>query len=268
MKTIERIQRIALGTFEVENPELTISDPCYSKGTWCSGILKKVKTGTWNSEVLIFNNSLTGWGQRNAELIAYHNDYTLKPKWSNTKIDVGVDSGQAGIFANYPDEPDDYSWYRKICNITLESKYSAGVISDGTVSSSGFGDGAYRCLVQRNSNKIVAVKIVFIDSVDIPSKENLDFSLNSQASDFTDCIPGFKLCDGSFNHDYSVTKDNYIYSKYFVCHCDQIMIYNEFLAFSKDYSTKKKAEAAWIKKYKIIAENTPVNPMVNDKRNK
>lgn len=41
-----------IGTFELTNGSVIISDPCYKKGTWCQGKLENVKTGTWNTVVI------------------------------------------------------------------------------------------------------------------------------------------------------------------------------------------------------------------------
>jgi hypothetical protein len=96
-----------------------------------------------------------------------------------TTIDVGVDSGQAGIFdkssfkndsliekdpefhhAYRRDKPGG-RWYAACCDITL-SEEEAGVLLGGVVSTSGYGDGGYDCFVVKSGDEVVAVKIVFI----------------------------------------------------------------------------------------------------------
>ncbi len=82
------------------------------------------------------------------EIICLSNEY-FKPgdlaliDWKELKFDIGVDSGQCGIFdyEKYPDTEADYDnvegFYRKCCDITLGSK-PFGPIDFGFVSSSGF----------------------------------------------------------------------------------------------------------------------------------
>ncbi|WP_433957783.1 hypothetical protein [Cytobacillus horneckiae] len=54
-------------------------------------------------------------------------------------------------------------WYIRICDLTLETKESAGITKGGVVSSSGYGDGGYELFTIRDENdSVVAIKIVFI----------------------------------------------------------------------------------------------------------
>ena len=59
-----------------------------------------------------------------------------------------------------PPEPT-RDWYEVCCDKSL-SNYGAGVIRNGCVSSSGYGDGGYQTLVAKNSKgKVVGVKLVY-----------------------------------------------------------------------------------------------------------
>ena len=91
-------QLISLGKFEVVSPVLRISDPCYDKKTWCAGTVKKVKRGTWKAQVLKIDQE-DNWGNRCRKLIAVHSSFNRsKVTIQKLNIDVGVDSGCAGIF--------------------------------------------------------------------------------------------------------------------------------------------------------------------------
>jgi hypothetical protein len=187
-----------LGTFKVTSGKLRVSDPCYERDTWCAGVLDKVRNGIWNGHVVRVDESCDVWGGiRNAELHAYHSDLNKLPdRWTKTKIDVGVDSGQAGIFDEdkYPQgkhEPErmkefnegkfnaSFDEFYEACGVQTLGKYgadngdgyyasninfkSAGVVNDmGVVSTSGYGDGGYSCYVYKQHGEVVAVKIVFI----------------------------------------------------------------------------------------------------------
>jgi hypothetical protein len=59
-----------------------------------------------------------------------------------------------------PFREDGDKWYEKICHFTLvEPQW--GLYDTGVVSSSGIGDGGYRCLVAKHKGKIVGIAIDF-----------------------------------------------------------------------------------------------------------
>lgn len=177
-----------LGSFELTQPTIRVSDPCYDRDVWCCGTIEKCMVGTWEAGVLYSDEG--PWGKRvsiiairhketgpafssvNNRAICSMNEYR---GWSHQLFEVGVDSGQAGffddqfyrddaVFAGYPDPEHDFDevWYSHICDITL-SEANAGVIPHGAVSSSGYGDGGYDCYAHRNKNgDIDFAFIVFI----------------------------------------------------------------------------------------------------------
>ena len=157
--------------FNVTSGKMVCSDPCYEIPTWCQGIVENVKNGKWDSGIATSDEG--AWGERISHLWVYHIDAIAK----NPKIlreveqfnghllpfDFGVDSGQFGFFDfdNYRNDEsakdlkkynfgNDFNspkesgeeWYRACCKITLD-KESWGVLPNGAVSSSGFGDGSY-----------------------------------------------------------------------------------------------------------------------------
>ncbi len=114
--------------------KVVVSDPCYTRGTWCMGTLDNVKPGPYRTS-LTYTDQTAGWGTRVAELIVAHethivNDRTVSDNWEKTDIHVGVDSGQAGVFCDtiYPQgETGEYdekgSFYSECCNATLGEGY-------------------------------------------------------------------------------------------------------------------------------------------------
>lgn len=152
-----KLEQIKIGEFEVTGDVLTVSDPCYEPGTWCMGHILDVKPGMWEAHIGMCHDKR--WGNRVAYLAAYHKncpDKKLLTEYS-APFEVGVDSGQAGIFdrAHYQDasvvaplpDPIDNTdpWYSACCHQTLETEHRAGVIPYGVVSRSGMGDGGYSC---------------------------------------------------------------------------------------------------------------------------
>lgn len=149
-------------TIELGN-EVIVSDPCYTRGTWCSGTINGVKPGTYRT-------SLEYMDDRVSELKVIHeskNDY--RAKWEIQDFEVGVDSGQAGVFDSsiYPhgetgDSEDLNTFYGKCCQAT---RYNQGgsVAGKGFVSSSGWGDGGYQCYVAKDKNgSIYGIRIIYI----------------------------------------------------------------------------------------------------------
>lgn len=155
--------------FQITKGEMVISDPCYELGTWCQGTAD-VLNGTWVAIPIYFDG-------RVARLVAYHKETIANnPAELQRLLDMdfddelpfefGVDSGQLGFFdkSTYRDdasvkdlesydfgdsfdEEDGDLWYRVVTNQTIEmvdGKYkNFGVIPNGCVSSSGWGDGSY-----------------------------------------------------------------------------------------------------------------------------
>jgi len=165
--------------------EVMVSDPCYSDETWCQVKLKDVLPGGYLTTVKKTND--TYWGNRCSVLLAVHENYVEDTlTWRNYPGEVGVDSGQAGIFSMSSYKNDDIAssitspdktydgrpftlgvkdrpgdeWYEKMCQFTL-SPESWGSYDTGVVSSSGIGDGGYRCLVAKHKGKIVGIVIDF-----------------------------------------------------------------------------------------------------------
>jgi hypothetical protein len=170
--------------FEVTSGEIVCSDPCYDLDTWCQGIVK-ARNGKWIAEVEISDEG--SWGKRIAELKIYHSDIADKFLSEMGKIDLlnfsaGVDSGQFGFFdrgtyrnddsvsdlvkydfgANYVKDESGDEWYRACCYITLEHE-QFGVLPNGAVSSSGFGDGSYDVFGAKDENgEYIYLHVVFI----------------------------------------------------------------------------------------------------------
>ena len=167
-----------IGAFVIESGTLRVSDPCYDIDTWCAGDLENVKNGMWDA--LVVKSDEGDWGVRCAELIIVHEDFKMPVDfdidWEAADIEVGVDSGQAGFFDKkfYKDdsviEESHYGSYEfdcdgafySACGSHTLSPLGAGVIRNGAVSSSGYGDGGYKCEYFMEDDEIVAARIIFI----------------------------------------------------------------------------------------------------------
>jgi len=189
------LKTIEVGSFKVVSGKVRITDPCYSLDTWCAGTVDKVAHGTWN--VIARMGSEKGWGERVWELEAVFVDSGLADHpWKDLPFEVGVDSGQAGIFdlkyyrddsvvpenAELPYWMDEErmkergsgeKWYGMCCEVSYKEEdgkrgqLCAGIVPYGVNSSSGYGDGGYRAYVKRNdAGYAVELKIVFISDED------------------------------------------------------------------------------------------------------
>ena len=84
--------------------KVMVSDPCYGLGTWCQGVLENVLPGQYDCNVEYSDEG--DWGTRVSAIEVTHVNYdrcALDEELE--KFEVGVDSGQAGIF--------DYEYYAK-----------------------------------------------------------------------------------------------------------------------------------------------------------
>lgn len=176
-----------VGLFRVRSGRLVVTDPCYSRDTWCQGVLDNVRDGVWEAYVAYSDEK--DWGVRVAVLTAYYDTTPPEePKWERQQFEVGVDSGQAGIFDfdKYPEDPSDTPFYDECCDLTL-SDASVGVLDFGVVSSSGFGDGGYRCETAQDADgHIIAVRITFIGDDDDIDEDGIEVDYSDDYEDIED----------------------------------------------------------------------------------
>lgn len=161
-----------------------VSDPCYTDDVWCKTRLTDVYPGEYN--VSVEKSDEGSWGNRVSRLTVIHKGYIMEcedeSNWEEHS-EIGVDSGQAGIFCEssyrndeivesittpevdfvlpYNDSPGD-AWYEKVCKFTL-SNTQWGMYDTGVVTTSGYGDGGYPLDVVRNDDgEIVGMRITYI----------------------------------------------------------------------------------------------------------
>lgn len=173
--SLDQVTDIPVGIFNINSPNILVTDPCYEKGTWCQGNINNAKTGKWYAQASFSNEKV--WDTRVSSLQIFHEGLSFRQlpdmDWKKQKATIGVDSGQAGFFQseryheNGRGDFDDHdSFYGQICEMTLSSK-QAGVIDYGCVSSSGFGDGEYTLeTIEDKDKKTVAARIIFISCED------------------------------------------------------------------------------------------------------
>ncbi len=145
---------VHVGTFRCESGTLRVTDPCYEPGTWCAGSIGDCRTGEWAA--VITRQDYGDWGRRVRRLTVAHTDGGTGDE-QQAKFEVGVDSGQAGVFDAAQFTTRDYDRWCRLSN-------PAGAQRHGVVSSSGFGDGGYACTYRRDADgKCFEISITFID---------------------------------------------------------------------------------------------------------
>lgn len=168
-----------VGTITLSD-KVRVTDPYYDIDTWCAGTLDNVLPGKFECS---YNQDTKKWFnggnyERVTSIEVHHKDYPYIEASEYMKdIDVGVDSGQAGIFdfemfsdVCSDDELKD-RFYNEVCDLTVLETQKLGkgyiiipcgntIYNKGLVSASGDGDGSYACFVGRNDEgQIVAIKI-------------------------------------------------------------------------------------------------------------
>jgi hypothetical protein len=159
--------------------KVRVSDPCYDNDVWCKTMLTGVLPGEY--EVTVGRSDDVSWGNRISQLQVVHKDYKHKNLVWDEHSEIGVDSGQAGVFCestyrndqvdidtpkhdftlSFNDKSGD-AWYEKMCKFTLSGE-GWGAYETGVVTSSGYGDGGYPLEIVREDNGyIVGMRITYI----------------------------------------------------------------------------------------------------------
>jgi hypothetical protein len=158
--------------FNVTSGELVIGDPLYTINPpkWSTGIIK-AKNGIWEAKPVYFCDKQLR--TRISEIYAYNLEAAFK---QHSLIDDlqsapplpfinGVESGQLGYFDRSGYRKDDeYGtvWYITLLQITL-SEMAFGVIPDGAVASTGYGENSFSTQgIFNEDGECIALRTVFI----------------------------------------------------------------------------------------------------------
>ena len=160
-----------LGMFDLSQPVLRVSDPCYEKDTWCAFTVDAVP-GQWRASATFEDDDVRGYCVSRLAIAHESLEGPLEfSKFDQTPAgNAGVDSGQCGFYddAKYPSdkaefEYEDGRFYGDICSalsVTYDygdAEYPASVIPAGfgAASQTFYGDGGYPCRVMRNKEGLV-----------------------------------------------------------------------------------------------------------------
>jgi len=192
--------------FNVTSGKMVCSDPCYELGTWCQGVVDNVRNGKWEAEIAMSDEG--DWGERISHLWVFNVDAVINNPQIKRDIETFkghtlpfsfcVDSGLFGFFDHDTyrsdevakdlkkhDFGEDYDrevgdkWYRACADLTLSTE-SWGVLPNGAVSSSGFGDGSYEVRGIKDNGEYVAFCVEYIGQ---DEDEDEDWNDDDETSD-------------------------------------------------------------------------------------
>ena len=163
-----QLKRHLIGTIEIPDGVVDITDPCYDRDVWCRMNDVKVMPGTYNCYAYMGEDK--SWGNRCwiAQIVIADGPYDEIAEdriqsgrsW-RTIGSIGVDAGMAGFFNHKPDF-NDAEW-DEVCNVVLNGDRRAYIedFAKGFWTDSGVGDGCYTVHAIRENRKIIALEIRF-----------------------------------------------------------------------------------------------------------
>lgn len=157
-----------------DDTEVTITDPCYDNGTWCTEAIK-IKSGVYDCiawERLYKETDYDGKPyeytrvMRSGIYLKDELDYKICDGYDRFYIgDIGVDAGLAGFFQNKPDYTHT-EWHEFVEELKDENgKFrSYQIRPEGFFTESGWGDGGYDVYAYKNKDgEIIGLEIDFED---------------------------------------------------------------------------------------------------------
>ena len=140
------------GTVELGD-EVKISDPCYGTVVWCSGECENIEAGIWDCYI-----AMTEDCSNPAYLVMCKDGYQFDIPKEIEMASIGVDSGTCGVYdldyyEKYHSERDvDEDWYhRNVMSWCMKDRAFICEEGMGFVSNTGYGDGCYYFLTERNT---------------------------------------------------------------------------------------------------------------------
>lgn len=151
-----------LGTLEVTNGLIDITDPCYDFLAWGRINKVKIREGLYNCELSKVENSLLVYS------ISIVHEEAQVSGYSEVLDLIEVDSGLAGFFISPKKDYTEEEWSKFHSDLYPEEDCFenpiAWVNQEGFFSKSGYGAGTYSVYCHRNKEyQIDALKIVFVN---------------------------------------------------------------------------------------------------------
>lgn len=172
MSKIE-LNRHLIGTINIHDGVIDITDPGYDSDVWCRMSNVKVMPGVWNCYAYKGRHPRLGNRVWIVQIVIADGPYDeiteekIQSRKSWRRIgEIGVDSGLAGFF-NHKMNFSDKEW-SDLCDMMFNTETQNGsayikqfLTGDGFWTESGIGDGCYTVHAIRVDRKIVALEIRF-----------------------------------------------------------------------------------------------------------
>ena len=173
-----------IGSIELTS-KVYVTDPCYKDDNDVQARLSNVKSGVYDCFIECKDRN-DNWGIRVQYFIFVLQELNEQVEdlafEYDSETSIGVVSGKVGVFnaTYFKKNRKSEDWYDGVCEYTFEGNFAGCIDDQGFVSRSGYGDCYYDLYTVTNAdNKIVAIKVVFVDDYDE------DFE-NDEDSDFED----------------------------------------------------------------------------------
>lgn len=181
-----------VGTINIRDGLVDITDPSYEKGTWCAIFGFSIKPGKYRCFVNIGNfPSKVKYSEDDIEVKAYgkapnytytlpdkriidliieHEDVEKSPSsmsienWELVSDDIGVDAGMCGFYNHKPSfftEDDWTNFWQNLKDYPRLKDRTCDIKPYGITVSSGFGDGGYPLYKYVEHDEIVALRLKF-----------------------------------------------------------------------------------------------------------
>lgn len=182
-----------VGTIDIDDGLVDITDPCYNKDTWCALFGYHVKPGKYRCYVNIGNfPSKVKYDKDDVEVKIYgkapNYTYTLQDRriidliiehesiqsqslsrtsldgWELVSDQIGVDAGMCGFYNHKPNfdaEEDWENFWQNLKNYPRLKDRTCDIKPYGITVSSGFGDGTYEVYKFVENGSTVALRLKF-----------------------------------------------------------------------------------------------------------
>lgn len=193
--------------------KVMVSDPCYGLGTWCQGVIENVKAGKYIPSIRREDNDV-------AEIMVVHSEYEgHELNFEKENFEVGVDSGQAGIFdydyyekyhssSEEKDHVDD-DWYDRVCDLGLQYKNNPNYIPFSSTTDFQYVIAEFtRELFKYNDQvKEINVEEIVLDTLK-HYREKKDYSLESTYTGIIDSLNSIlTLLDSKSKEETEITEE-------------------------------------------------------------
>lgn len=190
LKNIYIKRNHVIGRVSFPDGLVDVTDPCYSRDTWCALYDVKVLPGNYTAlidevdfqSVWHYDEDDVRYGYaekvgkgtmhdpRIVTLTIVHEDYLtnyLQRDYHERTLakNIGVDAGLCGFYNHKPDFKEDDAWeffWKSLKCLDGRRYYTADCRDIGVTVSSGFGDGCYICKKFTKDRKTIGLQLLFV----------------------------------------------------------------------------------------------------------